>query len=105
MSTASVGTDGAAGSQQMLLKYLVSKPIVAGTVAGLAERYLREHRGIHLKKWPASFRFHPAIRSSINDTVKPASKSLNKADKVQMYIMALLPQLPIGFAVDDAIFL
>ncbi|CAN5423706.1 hypothetical protein BH10PSE19_BH10PSE19_16310 [soil metagenome] len=42
---------------------------LAGT---LAERYLREHRGINIDKWPSSFRFHPAIRSHINNTVKPA---------------------------------
>ncbi len=36
-----------------------SQPIL-GT---LAERYLREHRGIALEKWPESFRFHPAIYS------------------------------------------
>jgi hypothetical protein len=38
----------------------------------LAERYLREHRGITLETLPKSFRFHPAIYSKINEAIKPA---------------------------------
>ena len=45
-----------------------SRPI-AGT---LAERYLKEHRGIALDKFPDSVRFHPGIYSRRNESVHPA---------------------------------
>ncbi|CAN5419829.1 hypothetical protein BH10PSE19_BH10PSE19_00020 [soil metagenome] len=61
------------GKQQKSVQHARRLARQSQSLAGtLAERYLREHRGIHLDKWPSSFRFHPAIRSGINDTVKPA---------------------------------
>ncbi len=38
----------------------------------LAERYLRQHRGIHLDNYPDNFRFHPAIYSGFNKAAHPA---------------------------------
>jgi conjugative relaxase-like TrwC/TraI family protein len=38
----------------------------------LAERYLREHRGINLKEFPSSVRYHPGIRSKKNGGTYPA---------------------------------
>lgn len=38
----------------------------------LAERYLREHRGINLKKFPDSVRYHPGIGSKKNGGTYPA---------------------------------
>ena len=45
-----------------------SRPM-AGT---LAERYLREHRGITLDTFPDSVRFHPGIYSRRNESIHPA---------------------------------
>ncbi len=45
-----------------------SRPIAST----LAERYLREHRGIALDKFPESVRFHPGIYSRRNASVNPA---------------------------------
>lgn len=61
-----------------------SRPI-AGT---LAERYLREYRGIALDKFPESVRFHPGIYSRRNESVHPAllvvaKDSANKVQAVQ----------------------
>jgi hypothetical protein len=79
---------GLTEEQKRSLKYArrlahESQPI-AGT---LAERYLREHRGIALEKWPVSFRFHPAIYSRANDAIKPAllivAKDEGKTQAVQ----------------------
>ncbi len=61
-----------------------SRPI-AGT---LAERYLREHRGIDLDKFPDSVRFHPGIYSRRNESVHPAllvvaKDSANQVQAVQ----------------------
>ncbi len=59
--------------QQRSLRYArrlarESRP-VAGT---LAERYLRDHRGITLEKFPGSVRFHPGIYSRQNEAMHPA---------------------------------
>ena len=54
----------------------------------LAERYLREHRGIALDKFPDSVRFHPGIYSRRNESVHPAllvvaKDSANQVQAVQ----------------------
>jgi hypothetical protein len=61
-----------------------SQPI-AGT---LAERYLKEHRGIDLDKFPDSVRFHSGIYSRRNESVHPAllvvaKDSANQVQAVQ----------------------
>jgi len=55
---------------------------IAGT---LAERYLRDHRGIDLEKFPGSVRFYPGIYSRQNEAMHPALLVVAKdsADQVQ----------------------
>lgn len=58
-----------------------SQPVV-GT---LAERYLREHRQINLRKFPSSLRFHSGIYSKCNEGIYPALLVVAKdaGDKVK----------------------
>jgi hypothetical protein len=51
----------------------------------LAEKYLQTHRGIDLKKWPDSIRFHPGIYSSLNKQTLPAliAVAINTKGEIQ----------------------
>lgn len=72
--------------QQRSLRYAQQLARESQPVAGtLAERYLREHRGIALNAFPDSFRFHPGIYSRKNEAAYPALLVVAKdgADKVQ----------------------
>ena len=72
--------------QQRSLSYARQLARESQPVAGtLAERYLREHRGIHLNHFPEDIRFHPGIYSRINEAVYPALLAVakNSANKVQ----------------------
>ena len=72
--------------QQRSLSYARQLARESQPVAGtLAERYLREHRGIHLNHFPEDIRFHPGIYSRKNEAVYPALLAVakNSANKVQ----------------------
>lgn len=75
--------------QQRSLRYARQLAQESQPVAGtLAERYLREHRGIVLDTWPDSVRFHPGIYSRRNESVHPAllvvaKDSVNQVQAVQ----------------------
>ena len=59
--------------QQRSLRYAQQLARESQPVAGtLAERYLREHRGIALESFPDSVRFHPGIYSRKNEGMHPA---------------------------------
>ena len=59
--------------QQRSLRYAQQLARESQSVAGtLAERYLREHRGIALESFPDSVRFHPGIYSRKNEGMHPA---------------------------------
>jgi conjugative transfer relaxase protein TraI len=72
--------------QQRSLRYARQLARESQPASGtLAERYLREHRGIHLDHLPESIRFHPGIYSRKNEAVYPALLVVAKdsADRVQ----------------------
>ncbi len=72
--------------QQRSLRYARQLAQESQPVAStLAERYLREHRGIVLDSFPDNVRFHPGIYSRKNEEVYPALLVVAKdsADKVQ----------------------
>lgn len=60
-------------AQQVSLRYARQLARESQPLAGtLAERYLREQRGIVLDKFPDSIRFHPGIYSKKNADIHPA---------------------------------
>lgn len=72
--------------QQRSLRYARQLARESQPVKGtLAERYLREYRGIHLDTFPETIRFHPGIYSRKNETVYPALLVVaeNRAGRVQ----------------------
>lgn len=75
--------------QQKSLRYARQLAKESQPIAGtLAERYLREHRGIHLDQFPESVRFHPGIYSRRNESMHPAllvvaKDSANQVQAVQ----------------------
>ncbi|HVV69619.1 MAG TPA: conjugative transfer relaxase/helicase TraI [Gammaproteobacteria bacterium] len=59
--------------QEKILRYAKQLARESRPVEGtLAERYLREHRGIHLAAFPEDIRFHPGVYSKINGQISPA---------------------------------
>src|SRR5207253_1325479 len=74
--------DSSVAQRKAFASRLVSESqAIRGT---LAEKYLREHRGIDLHQWPDSIRFHPGIYSGVNRQTLPALLVIARDDRGQI---------------------